>query len=309
MQLIVFAVAAAGIGLVLAPVVNTFLLIYLLCGFCVGFFSASLPPNLRPDSTGTFIALTLLSPILTVGILIEQIQRGISKHNEARALLVEEARIDRAAQAAAAKLREEEKARKEKQQRINNLGEENAEFVECALAAVTQVGASEAASTGWLGDADFTADIEEITANFQKAHALRQVANKLSALDKPSEDDRRILAEANTSIANLELTAIQRVELIVQCAEEARLVDKSLSDKRKDALTAEQRAELHAKLSGMLYGIEATPTATSRESGVDGVMARVQAYREVMTAIQQARGDSSGSGRPLPPGPRSNERR
>ena len=157
------------------------------------------------------------------------------------------------------------------------------------MAAVRQVGASEAARTGWLGDVDFTADIQQITDNFQKAHALRKVADELSALDKPSPDDRRILAEAETTVANLELAAVERVELIGKCATEARLIDKSLSDERKDARTAEQRAELHAKLSGLLYGIEAAPDTTPTDSAADAVMARVQAYREIKSQIQQAR--------------------
>ena len=239
-----------------------------------------------------FMLLVVLSPIFTVWGLIVLIRREVSEHNQARAVREKQARISRAAQAAAAKRREEEKARQEKQQRINDLGEENAALVECALAAVKQVGESEAARTGWLGDVDFTADIEEITANFQKAHALRVVATKLSALDKPSEDDRRILAEANTSIANLELAASERVELIVQCAGEAHLVDKSLSDERKDAQTAEQRAELHAKLSAMLYGIGAAPKAIPTDSAVDAVMTRVQAYREIKNQLQVVRDET-----------------
>lgn len=269
---------------------NAIILYFLCCAF-VGFCSNWFPPDLRPDRDHEWIYV-LLSPIITVLILIALIRRQINKHNQARAVREEQARISRAAQAAAAKRRKEEKAREVKQQRINDLGEENAEFVECALAAVKQVGESEAARTGWLGDADFTADIEEITANFQKAHALRQVAKKLSALDKPSEDDRRILAEANTSIATLELTAIERVELIVQCAGEARLIDKSLSDERKDAQTAEQRAELHAKLSAMLYGIEAAPNTTPTDSAVDAVMTRVQAYREIKNQLQLVRDET-----------------
>ena len=271
---------------------TTGVLILLLFGSCTVICLAKMDgPGRETTATNStlLMLLVVLSPIFTAAILIDLIRREVSEHNQARALREEQARISRAAQAAAAKRREKEKAREVQQQRINNLGELNAEFVECALAAVKQVGESEAARTGWLGDADFTADIEEITANFQKAHALRQVAKKLSALDKPSEDDRKILAEANTSIANLELTAIERVELIVQCAKEARLVDESLSDERKDAQTAEQRAELHAKLSAMLYGIEAAPNTTPTDSAVDAVMTRVQAYREIKNQIQQAR--------------------
>ncbi|CQD07972.1 hypothetical protein BN970_01536 [Mycolicibacterium conceptionense] len=112
---------------------------------------------------------------------------------------------------------------------------------------------------------------------------------KLSALDKPSAEDRAILAEAKTTAANLERAAIERVELVGKCAKEAQLIDVSLRTEREDARLAEQRAELHAKLSAMLYGIEATPAATQQDSAVDAVMARVQAYREIKNQIQQAR--------------------
>nr|WP_090276496.1 hypothetical protein [Mycolicibacterium komanii]CRL69900.1 hypothetical protein CPGR_01735 [Mycolicibacterium komanii] len=198
-------------------------------------------------------------------------------------------REERVAREAAAKREREERLRREKQQRIKSMGAENAALVESALAAVKQVHASEAARTGWLGDVDFTADIQQITDNFQKAHALRKVAEKLSALDKPTADDRRILAEAKTTIAGLELAAVERVELIQRCATEARLIDKSLRDERKDARTAEQRAELHAKLSGLLYGIEATPDTSASDSAADAVMARVQAFRDIKNQIQLAR--------------------
>lgn len=191
----------------------------------------------------------------------------------------------RAAQAAAAKREREERARKQKQQRIRTLGSENAALVEVALAAVKEVGASEAACAGWLGDVDFAADIRGIIDNFQKAHALRKVADKLSALDRPSVDDRKILAEAKTTTANLTLAAIERIELIGKCATEARLIDKSLCEERENAQAAEQRAELHGKLSAMLYGIETTPDTMTTDSAADAVMARVHAYREIKNQL------------------------
>jgi hypothetical protein len=195
-------------------------------------------------------------------------------------------------QAAEAKQQAQQRSRNLRQQREYLYGR-NAAFVVSALDSVKRVVASEAARTGWLGDVDFGPDTKVIADNLQKAHALRKVADRLSGLDNPGADDRRILEEANTTIAELETIALKRVELIAQCATEAELIDESLRKERADARTAQQRAALHAKLSGMLYGIEATPTATSMESGVDGVMARVQAYREVKNAIKQARGESS----------------
>ena len=150
---------------------------------------------------------------------------------------------------------------------------------------------SEAARAGWLGDVDFTADIQGLIANFRKVHALREVAGELSALDKPSVDDRRILAEAKSTAADLERAAIERVELIGKCATEAKLIDESLRSEREEARTAEQRAALHAKLSAMLYGIEATPDTGSTDSAADAMIARVQAYREIKNQIQRSRDD------------------
>jgi hypothetical protein len=53
------------------------------------------------------------------------------------------------------------------------------------------------------------------------------VVSELSALDKPSADDRQILAEAGTAAADLERVALDRVVLIGKCAREAILVDES----------------------------------------------------------------------------------
>ena len=111
------------------------------------------------------------------------------------------------------------------------------------------------------------------------------------ATRKLSAEDRKILAEAKTTAANLERAAVERVDLIHQCEIEARLVDESLHKERDDARTAKQRAELHAKLSGMLYGIAANSAATQTDSAADAVMARVQAYREIKNQIHCARDD------------------
>jgi hypothetical protein len=229
-----------------------------------------------------------LGVLAAVAILSWAIYRIVSSVQESRAAAEERARAERAEKAAAEKRERDERARKEKQRRVDTLGKDNAARVESALRAVTQVTASEAARAGWLGDVDFTADIKGITDNFEKAYALRGVTTKLSALAKPSADDRKILAEARTTIANLERTAIERVDLIGKCAKEAGLIDESLRNEREDARLAEQRAELHAKLSGMLYGIEATPHSAPADSAVDAVMARVLAYREIKNQIHQA---------------------
>lgn len=222
--------------------------------------------------------------------IVGLISWGIIEYDKSRAAAEEEARAERAARDEAAKRDRAAKARKEKQQRIKSLGAENAAFVESAIDAMKQIRASEAAQTGWLGDdIDFTVDIRAITEDFRKAHALRKTVNELSALDKPSADDQKLLAEAESTIANLQAAALEKVGLITACATEARRIDKSLQDERREARTAEQRAELHARLSAMLYGAEAAPNTTPRHSAADAVMARVLAYREIKDQIQQGR--------------------
>jgi hypothetical protein len=169
------------------------------------------------------------------------------------------------------------------------LGRRYASIVEATRATVSDIRYSEAARSGLLGDIDFDADIRGITDNLLKAHDLQKVADTLAALDKPTAEDRKILAEARTTVAKLETAALNRVELIAKCATEAQLVDKSLHDERQEAKTSAQRAELHAKLAAMLYGIEATPDMTPADSAADTVLLRVRAYREIKNQIRLVR--------------------
>lgn len=224
-----------------------------------------------------------------VALLAWLVFLGFSALAEHNAAAEERNRAARAAEAAAAKRQREEAARKANQDLIEAIGEKNALLVFSARSSVHKVRASEAAQAGWLGDVDFTADIRGVTENFRKAHELRKVAKELAALDSPSAGDRRILKEARSAAESLEKTAVDRVQLIGRCAAEATSVDESLRKERADARTAEQRAELHARLSGMLYGIEAAPAAAAPNSTADAVMSRVQAYREIKNEIQRGR--------------------
>jgi hypothetical protein len=241
-------------------------------------------------TTGLLIGFGVVVALVVVVCIVYLINEAV---DERHARQVEQARIDQADRAAAAVRQREEceaKARQLKQRRIDTLGKENAALLGAALTAVKQVAASEAARTGWLPDVEFGPDIKWIAANFKKAHGLRKVADQLFALDKSGADEQRALAEARTTIANLERVAIDSVELIGKCAKEAQLIDESLRDQRRDAKVAEKRAELTAKLSAELYGIEAAPDTAPTSSAVDAVMARAQAYRDIKNHLQQAPG-------------------
>lgn len=162
----------------------------------------------------------------------------------------------------------------------------NAEAVESALAAVEELSASEAARSGWLGDIDFSEDLDVIGDNFHQAQALRETADTLALLDQPNADDRRLLAEATDAIADLEAAATRRVDLIKQCAASARRIDVSLDDERREASTEKERAELQARLNAMLYGAKALNDRRPADSGVDAVISRVQAYLEVTKQVR-----------------------
>ena len=233
-----------------------------------------------------WISLGIILAVVAVTWIIYTIAVAVEKHHIEAA---ERARIQQIAHEAAVRRERLEQARRERQHRIDTLGADNAALLESAMSDVTRVSRSEAARAGWLGDVDFSADLNGIRENFEKAHALHTVTAQLAALDKPSAADRTILAEATTTIAQLERAACERVELIGRCAIEAQLIDQSLRTEREDARNAEQRAVLHGKLSAMLYGIEAAPAAAPEDSAVDAVMARVQAYREIKNQILQAR--------------------
>ena len=105
---------------------------------------------------------------------------------------------------------------------------------------------------------------------------------------RPNDDDRKIIAEAKTTIAQLERKTKERVELLERCASEAHLIDESLRREREEVRLAEKREELHGELAAMLYRIEAAGRRPA-ESAADAVMARVQAYRDIKGQIERAR--------------------
>ncbi|MDQ1306031.1 MAG: hypothetical protein QG671_1863 [Actinomycetota bacterium] len=246
---------------------------------------------------GGFILWALIPKAVWIGLVavagiavaVWITHKAVTGYRRGKAAAEKQAQLDAEAEAARVKREAKENARRAKQQRIEELGAKNAAVVESAQAAVQRIVGSEAADAGWLGDVDFTADLDEITESFRKVHALRKVADELSALAEPSADDHKILAEAQAAAADLENDAVERVSLIEKCAAEAGLVDESLRVEREAARTAEQRAQLHAKLSSMLYGIEATPDMDDVDSTADAVMCRVQAYREIKSQIQLGR--------------------
>lgn len=245
---------------------------------CVSFVALVLAVSvLMAIPTGAWIAIGVVVGVIAV---IAIVAAAVGSHNERKEALVAAAEAERRAQAIT-----DEKAR------VARLGKGNAKRVDSAIKAAEQVAASEAAREGWLGEVDFSIDIAEISEGFERAVALRSVADELKRLDSPTAEDRRILSEAKTTVSRLEDAAKKRVDLIARCAVEARLIDESLRKERADARTAEQRVQLHGELAAMLYGLEAAPLTPAGDSGADRVMARVAGYREVTAQIRLARAE------------------
>lgn len=201
---------------------------------------------------------------------------------------------DREARALAAEKERRERMRDDRRRLLEDVGRKNVGRIDAAAAAIQKVNQSEAAREGWLGDTDFSADLSAVTDAFRQARVLRRTADELKALDYQNEDDRRLLADAESGADRLESGANERVELIRGCATEAARIDESLRQERADAQTAEQRAQLHARLNGLLYGIDAAPATARTESAADRVMARVRGYQEIRQQIQAARDREPG---------------
>ena len=77
-----------------------------------------------------------LGVITAVSLVIWIVYAVVTAAEKRRIEAEERARVEQAAQAAAAKRQREEQVRKEAQQRVNTLGKQNAALVESALRAV-----------------------------------------------------------------------------------------------------------------------------------------------------------------------------
>ncbi|WP_024332787.1 hypothetical protein [Gordonia hirsuta] len=239
--------------------------------------------------------LTAIGVVFLIGLLASipgEVWIGILVAASAGVLIWGLSRLNRQRQAKrladeqAAEAKRKWEAHQQRQAFVNELGIENVRRLDAAVAAVHRVSGSEAAREGWLGDTDFSADITGITDRYRRARALRATAIRLSGLDAPNQDDRRILAEAQAAAEALEEAANRNVALIEQCAVEAASIDESLRKEREDARTAEERATLHGQLNAMLYGIEAAPQTDHVDSAADRVIARVRGYQEIKRQIQ-----------------------
>lgn len=183
----------------------------------------------------------------------------------------------------------EQQRYQERRERATRLGKSNVKRVDAALDAVERIAGSEAAREGWLGEVDFGSDIQDISGRFEQATRLRETADQLRKLSARTAEDNRVLGEAQDAIGELESSANRLVKLIKKCADEVGRIDVSIRKEREDAQTAEQRIELHGRLSAMLYGAETVSGDPEAESAASRILSRVEGYREIKQELADAR--------------------
>jgi len=181
------------------------------------------------------------------------------------------------------------------QQRKREFGSAGARLYEQADASVSQIAASEAARTGWLGDPadfDFRADLEAIAENLRRAEKIRAATADASSIRDFSQADKQMLHDAKVEIAKLENSVEQRVELIGKCSQQAADIDRALREERESDVMAKRREELRGRLGPILYGSQKMPVDSSSESA-DVVTARAAAFHELKALIDKHRLDAA----------------
>ena len=176
-------------------------------------------------------------------------------------------------------------------ERIDELSRSGARLLERAAAAVARIEASEAAANGWLGDPaelDFGPDLEFIADNARIERELNTLIVELDANPRSGEQDRRLVADARRRIEVLTAQSTERVRLLVTGAEKAELIDVSLREDRDNQRNELQRDEIRARMTALLYGIEAAPMRVPSESA-NTVVALTAAFQELKDTIDRDR--------------------
>ena len=187
--------------------------------------------------------------------------------------------------------RERAKAQQQKQaerRRVDEFGADGVQLMDRADAAVRRIMSSEAATQGWLGELDFTADVSMIADTLRKVTALRTAAAEWAAIPNATADDDRMLRDAQRAAAKLEAAAAERVKVLHDCALQAERVDQTLHHQREQAAITQQRDDVRSRLDAMIDGVERTPSGPSSDS-TDAVKARVAAFLELKEIIEEQR--------------------
>lgn len=95
-----------------------------------------------------------------------------------------------------------------------------------------------------------------------------------------------MLRDAERAVKQLRGDVKLRVQILNDCARQARQVDRTLADEREQARRAELRDEVRHRLCAELYGVKATPSDHVSDAA-DAVTAHVAGFRELKGIIDE----------------------
>lgn len=180
-----------------------------------------------------------------------------------------------------------EKARE--RERADTLGRAGVGLIDRARTAVSAVMATEAARDGWLGDPtdlDFSADLAAMEDTLRQARRIEKLVAESRALPEPTDDDARMLGDAERTVGQLRSDVLRRVQVLDDCARQARQIDQSLAAERERARLAARRDVTRGRLAAELYGAAVAPSDPASEAA-DGVAARVAAFRDLKGLVDE----------------------
>ncbi|WP_207842999.1 hypothetical protein [Williamsia soli] len=164
--------------------------------------------------------------------------------------------------------------------------------VEKARSAVAVITSSEAATGGWLGDVDFTADLFWIASSAVDASAMQELINKLKASKRASDKHAVSAGKAWLDVRRKKID--ERVKLLEDAAKHARAVDERLKRQQETAERLTLRDEESARIAGLrtrLMGSEQPNLVEPGTEAVEAIRARAEAFYDVDAINRRVAGD------------------
>ncbi|WP_143695104.1 hypothetical protein [Williamsia sp. 1135] len=164
--------------------------------------------------------------------------------------------------------------------------------VEKARSAVAVITSSEAATGGWLGDIDFTADLFWIASSAVEASAMQELITKL----KPSRraSDKQAVSAGKVWLDARRKKLDERVKLLEDAAKHARAVDERLRRQQEASARLALRDEESARMAGLrtrLVGNERPNLVEPSNEAVEAIRARAEAFYDVDAINRRVAGD------------------
>lgn len=172
--------------------------------------------------------------------------------------------------------------------RLDEFGADGVALLADANAAIQRITDTDAATQGWLGQLDFTADTARIADALRRITALRKASDEWAALPNPTDDDRALITDAQRTIGNLKTAVENRLQILQDCADQAEQVDRALRQQHEQRAIQRRRDDLRSRLGTLLTGAAMTLPAEPSEA-TDLVRSRVAAFHELQATIEQHR--------------------